>query len=309
MAASGNRAELPVASLRTAVDQIAAWVREADGSALGEALIQIRETGIDRLEAVFAEGVRRFDKSGEYRADGALSVIAWLRWRCKLSGGAAAERVTIARQLEQLPKTEAAFARGDLGYQHVATMARAAEHVGAAAVRKEEAQLLKAAQTMDPGLFIGVAKSFEHRVDAAGALAEANHAYQRRYFHLGEPDDGLVRLDGVLDAEGGATLRTALSGLMKPIKDDDRTYGQRCADALVELGRQAGRGRRNAAGDRRDGSGPRPQLVIRASLDTLAGLPGAPAGELEGGGTVPAETVQRHACDSAITRITGQGEL
>jgi hypothetical protein len=50
-------------------------------------------------------------------------------------------------------------------------------------------------------------------------------------------------------------------------------------------------------------------LIIRASLDTLTGIPGAPAGELEGGGTVPAETVQRYACDSAITRITGQGEL
>jgi hypothetical protein len=106
----------------------------------------------------------------------------------------------------------------------------------------------------------------------------------------------------VLDAEGGATLRTALQAFMKPVKDDDRTYGQRNADALVELGRQR-------SGGKRDGAGPRPQLIIRASLDTLAGTKGAPAGELEGGGTVPAETVQRYACDSAITRITGQGEL
>jgi hypothetical protein len=30
---------------------------------------------------------------------------------------------------------------------------------------------------------------------------------------------------------------------------------------------------------------------------------------VDGGGTVPAETVQRYACDTAITRITGQGEL
>src|SRR5437660_12639420 len=95
MAALGDRQGPPVASLRAAVDKMAAWVREADGPTLGEALIQIRETGIDRLEAVFADGVRRFDKSGEYKADGALSAIAWLRWRCKLSGGAAAERVGI----------------------------------------------------------------------------------------------------------------------------------------------------------------------------------------------------------------------
>ena len=298
----GRRFEAAVASLRAGVQAMAACVHEADGDGLGEALIQIRETGIDPLEAVFASGVRRFDKSGDYKADGSLSLTEWLRWRCKLSGGAAAERVEVARQLEKLPLTEAAFANGDVGYQHVAVLARTAEHVGAAAVRKEEANLLQTAQTMDSGKFTGVAKSFEHRVDAGGALAEANHAYQRRYLHIGEPVDGLVRLDGVLDAEGGATLRTALQPFMKPVKDDARSYGQRNVDALMELCRRG-------SGSKRDGAGPRPQLVIRASLDTLAGTPGAPAGELEGGGTIPAETVQRYACDSAISRITGHSEL
>jgi hypothetical protein len=301
--AGTRRFEIAVETVRAGVQAMSAWVREADAEALGEALIQIREAGIDPLEAVFAEGVRRFDKSGEYHGDGALSIVEWLRARCKLSGGAAAERVGIARQLEKLPKTEAAFANGDLGYQHVAVIARAAEHVGAAAVRREEANLLHAAQSMDPGRFTGVAKNFEHRVDAEGALAEANRAYARRYFHIGEPVDGLIRLDGILDVEGGATLRTALNALMPPPKkDDERTSGQRCADALVELSKQG-------SSSKRDGSGPRPQLIIRASLDTLAATRGAPAGELEGGGTVPAETVQRHACDAALTRITGQGEL
>src|SRR5207245_1344329 len=121
-----------------------------------------------------------------------------------------------------------------------------------------EGKLLQAAQTMDPGQFMTVAKNFEHRVDAAGALAEANHAYQRRYFHIGEPQDGIVRLDGVVDAEGGATLRTALEPFMKPVKDDARNYGQRSVDALMELCRQG-------SGSRRDGAGPRPQLIVRAS--------------------------------------------
>src|SRR5712691_3805398 len=238
-APGARRLEAAMQSLRTSVQAVAVCVRDADGETLGDALIQIREAGIDPLEAIFATGVRRFDKSGEYKADGALSVTEWLRWKCRLSGGAAAERVSIARQLEKLPRTEAAFASGALGYQHVAVMAHAAEHVGAAAVRHEEARLLQAAQTMDPGKFTGVAKNFEHRVDAAGALAEANRAYQRRYLHLGEPVDGLVRLDGLLDAEGGATLRTALQALMPPPrKDDDRTPGQRRGDAMVELARR-----------------------------------------------------------------------
>ena len=155
---------------------------------------------------------------------------------------------------------------------------------------------------MDPGQFMTVAKNFEHRIDSAAALAETNRAYQRRYLHIGDPQGGVVRLDGLLDAEGGATVRAALAGFMKPTKDDDRTHGQRCADAFVEVCRLG-------SGSKRDSSGPRPQLIIRASLDTLAGIPGASAGELEGGGTVPTETVQRHACDSALVRMTGRTEL
>src|SRR5438094_6209280 len=309
MAASGSVMELRNSRVRAAALQleaavrcIAACVQEAEGPRLGEVLILIREAGVDPLEAAFAAGVRRFDRSGEYAADGALSVTAWLKWECKLSGGAAAERVAIGTQLERLPKSEEAFARGDLSYQHVAVIARTAENVRAAGVRTEERILLKAALTMDPGQFTTVAKNFEHRVDAAGALAEVNRAYQRRYLHIGEPQDGIVRLDGLLDAEGGATVRTALAGLMKPIKDDDRSQGQRSADALVELCRRG-------AGSERSSAGPRPQLIIRTSLDTLAGIPGAPAGELEGGGTVPAETVQRYACDAALVRMTGRTEL
>ena len=94
--------------------------------------------------------------------------------------------MSIARRLDKLPGTEEAFASGEIGYQHVAIMARSAENVGTAAVRKEEAKLLHAAQTIDPGRFAGVVKNFEHRVDAEGALAQANQAYARRYLHVSQ---------------------------------------------------------------------------------------------------------------------------
>src|SRR5438132_1604562 len=145
-----RRLDAAMQSLRAGVRAVADCVREADDETLGEALIQIREAGIDPLEAVFASGVRRFDKSGEYKADGALSLTAWLRWKCKLSGGAAMERVEIARQLEKLPQTGAAFANGDVGYQHVAVLARTAEHVGAAVVRKEEARCCRRPRRWTP---------------------------------------------------------------------------------------------------------------------------------------------------------------
>jgi hypothetical protein len=164
-----------VQQLDDSIDGIEALMRDVEGGELGGRLIQVRER-VDRFESIFAGGLRSFDRSGEYAADGALNVTAWLRWKCKLTAGAAAERVSIAHQMEKLPKFEEAFARGEIGYQHMAVITRSAEHVGAAAVRKEEAKLLEVARTMDPGQFTGVAKSFEH----ADARADAGPSRARR---------------------------------------------------------------------------------------------------------------------------------
>jgi len=304
MAASGDRHGSPVAQLTALIGRLPAWIRDVDDTELGEELVEIRES-IVQLEAVFAGGLRRFDKSGEYKADGALSLVDWLRWKAKLSAGAAMERVTIARQLEQLPQTRQAFASGDVGYQHVALLARTAEKVGPAAVQSEETSLLKAAVAMDPGQFADVARAFEYRVDHAAALAEANRAFARRYLHISDVKDGLVHLEGLLDAEGGARLKTALDALMPPPKkDDDRTPAQRRVDALVELARRPLDGSKLGAV-----GGQRPHLVITASAETLAGLPDAPPAQLEGVGPIPIETAQRHACDASVSWLLGQAEL
>ena len=294
--------ETPLDRIVSGLRELPAWLADQPSGHLGQVIIKSREV-IDRTEAISAEATRRFEKAGGYRTDGFVGMIPWLRVNGKLSGPAAAERVEVAHQLKELPRTEEALARGEIGYQHAVTMARTAQTLGAARVRKAEPTLLKAAETMDPGQFVGVAKNFEHQVDAQVALTEANRAHARRYLRIGQPVDGVVRIDGLLDAEGGAVVRTALEPFARPTKGDTRTADQRLADALV------GRCQLRAGAGHPDGAGPRPQLIIKASLDTLAGISGAPAGELEWGGTVPSDTVRRLACDGAITRITGLGEL
>src|SRR5439155_720405 len=72
-------------------------------------------------------------------------------------------------------------------------------------------------------------------IDAQAALTDANRAHQRRYLTISEPLDGIVRIDGLLDAEAGALVRNAVNAGLPPAKDDDRTPGQRRADRLVEL--------------------------------------------------------------------------
>jgi hypothetical protein len=297
--------ETPLERILSGLRDLPAWVADQPAGQLGAVIIKGREI-IDRTEAVTAEATRRFEKAGGYKADGFLGMVPWLRVNGKLSGGAAAERVETARQLKELPRTEEALARGEIGYQHAVAMARTAEHVGAAQVRKAETSLLKAAETMDPGRFVAVAKNFEHEVDAAAVLADANRAHQRRYLQLGEVTNGLVRLEGQLVPEAAAMLRTRMEPFLKPAKGDERSAGQRAHDALLEILR---RGATAGDGGKSSGGGPRPSLIIKVELDTLAGIDGAPAGELEWGGTIPMETVRRMACDSAITRITSLGEL
>src|SRR5438874_2059915 len=213
------------------------WLAQQPAGQLGEVIIKGREI-IDRTEAVAADATRRFEKAGGYKADGFLGMVPWLRVNGKLSGGAAAERVEVARQLKELPRTEEALARGEIGYQHAVAMARAAEHVGAAQVRKAETALLKAAESMDPGQFVGVAKNFEHRVDADAALTEANRAHSRRYLQIGEAMSGLVRIEGQVTPDAGAIIRTAIEPYARPSKGDERTTGQRMADALLEVCRR-----------------------------------------------------------------------
>src|SRR5438270_12209533 len=89
-----------------------------------------------------------------------------------------------------------------------------------------------------------------------------------------------------------------------PHADDDRTAGQRRADALLDLAR------RPLAGSRLGSTGgQRPHLVITASIETLSGKPGAAPAQLEGVGPIANETLQRHACDASVSWLLGKAEI
>src|ERR1700756_4666954 len=285
--------ETPFERIRSALREAPSWLAALPAGELGPALIEGREL-INATEAALAEPTRRFEKARAYEADGALGMVDWMREHQKLSGGQAAQRVEVARQLAELPRTEEALARGEIGYEHAVAMAKTASTVGAAAVRKAEVRLLKQAEAMDPGQFVTVAKKFEHQVDAEAALSEANRAHERRYFRIGAPSNGLVRLEGQVTTEAGAIIRTAIEPYMKPSKNDARTPDQRAADALIaglgagRRGVRASNGGDDQGKDRGHGAGPRPLLIIKASPDTLANIAGAPARGVEGGGAVPA---------------------
>jgi len=266
--------------------------------ALAEELVELRRA-IDRLEYEFVRRLQPFDRLRGYEGEGAVTLVGWLRWKCHLRAGAASERVTLARHLPALKGTEQAFAAGEISYHHAAAIAHAAEEVGADVVSQVEPSLLESARKLDPQRLRLVTRHLRHCVDADGALAEHNLAYDRRRLYLSEWLDGVFFLDGLLDAEGGTTLRSALNALLGPRDPaDERTGAQRRADALVELARG-----RLESGDLPDVAGQRPHLIVTAPLATLRQDPMAPAGDLDWAAPMPAEAVRRLACDASVRRV------
>src|SRR5207245_8408176 len=117
---------------------------------------------------------------------------------------------------------------------------------------------------------------------------------------LNEDRDGLFILDGLLDPEGGLTLKTALEALLGPkAKDDRRSAVQRRADALTELARRQLQGTRGLP----EVGGQRPHLTLMATVEALQGLEGAAPARLQGIFPVPKETARRLGCDAAVTPL------
>ena len=254
---------------------------------------------IDRLEAQFARRVARFDRLNGYAVDGMASAVSWLRTRCRLSASDAVQRVELGRRLPEIEGAEQAFRDGEICYRNATILARAVEEMGTEHIAPVAGALLELAKTEAPYRLRICTVHARHCADPEGVLDDAERQHDNRWVNLSQTFDGIFALDGVLDAEAGSLLRTALDALSKPAANDDRTARQRRADALVELAR-----RQLQSGNVPTTAGQRPHLVVTTPAATLRGDHGAPSGELDRGWPVPAETVRRIACDAAVKEIT-----
>src|SRR5438309_2165340 len=95
---------------------------------------------------------------------------------------------------------------------------------------------LRQAEKHSVGRFRKDCAHARHAADAEGYLAEQVDLVEARSLEFLPRGDGALILKGFLDAEGGATLRTALEPLARRMDAaDDRERERRLADALVEL--------------------------------------------------------------------------
>ncbi len=294
-------------NLQSAIDELAAEdltrvpvVRIAD-----DALDQFRES--ERLQAQALRRLAVVDEAGVWADDGSLSSKAWLRRHGRMTAGAASERVRIARRLGDQPRTRGAFEAGDIGYEHVRQVTRvladSRERLEPEKWDEAEAMLVDVARDHDPGSLRQVCEHFRHVVDADGFQQSEAERYDRRRFDMSPILDGMETIDGLLDAEGSAMVKSALDPLAKPRPNDTRTPSQRRADALVELARRA-----LDRGDLPMSGGERPHLNLTVDLVTLERRAGAPAAELgRSDQPISGETARRLACDARVSRIITDG--
>ena len=220
-----------------------------------------------------------------------------------MSANAAGRSIATGEMAGQLPASVAALEAGRIGFGHLSLLAGVARSVQgcADAAGFDERPLLEMALEHSVRRFTFDCTHARHAADAAAALHEHVTAVDGRRLDLRQCDDGRLVVRGLLDAVGGAALRVALGPLCsRSGAGDERSRERRLADGLVELAMHA-----LDHGFATDRGGPRTHLQLTASVETVMGMgmAGAPGGDLEFAGAVPAATVQRLACDASVRRV------
>ncbi len=298
--AGSNRLAPDVARFAEAVERFCAAPIRASGPELNFDMREVSRCR-DLIELKFSEMAAAFAATDEYDVEGSVSPIHWIRHQCHMGGGAAADRVAVGEQLQNMPESAEAVAGGEIGFSHLALIARTASALVETGSNKQfdETHLLEKAKQFSVGRFRIFCDHQRHANDPEAYATEQAQMVEERSLTLSSGESGRVWVRGVLDAEGGAVLRIALEPLAKPTgKGDDRQQTRRMADALVEL---AGHLLDNGLGQTRTTQ--RPHLQVTTTMETLLQRAGAPAADLELSLPLSAVSVERLACDCNVTRI------
>jgi hypothetical protein len=272
-------------------------------------------TAHQRLATVLAGLVREAQRRGIPVGRGATGTAAWLRDRLRISASSANRLTELSTLLSARPGLAAALTAGMLTVdqaQVIAATLDALPDTGSASdpaiADKVQAELLSHAPALAPAqLRLCGRRILTHLEPDDDPDLTRERARRRavagRRLALTTVEDGRVRLTGWLDAEAAAIVHAALDPLCRPVPGDDRTPGQRRADALTDVCALA---LRTTALP--DNGGDRPQLVVTVPFDVLRGRLGAAT--LDGGEELSAAQARRLACDAHVIPavLGGAGE-
>jgi hypothetical protein len=285
--------------VRNAVDTLKETARALDPVCIdGEdaaALFELVSEGERVCAAMKGLMARRVDETGVWRKGGHRSAAHWVAESTGATVGAAARTLEIARALDALPDTDAAFRAGELSEVQAAEITSSASADPGA----EAALLETAGSTSMKGL------RDRCREVRAGAEADdkawARRLHETRRAHDWTDPDGSYRLEARLAPDAGARFSSAWKAHIDRIFCDARRAGRRepraayAADALVALASE----------------GPCKPVEVRVTVDSAALARGHTAAgercEIDRVGPVPVTMARALLDDAAVTVMTRDG--
>ncbi|HEV7204085.1 MAG TPA: DUF222 domain-containing protein, partial [Jatrophihabitans sp.] len=207
----------------------------------------------------------------------------------RLPSRTAGARVATAQDLVgRFPATLDALSRGELTLDHARALSDEALGLDDATATLVEERVLARAAGKTPAQFRACARRAVASLDTRPPEARPDPV-EERCVSAAHRSDGMGELRAVMPSDELATLMNTLTRMACATAGmDERTFEQRRADALADLGR----------GELRPNAGPAVEVIV--SLSTLLGMD-EQAGELKGVGPVPAAVARRLAEDPTGT--------
>ncbi len=211
-----------------------------------------------------AEAVRVRAAAEYSRRMGQKAAERTLREESGESANGSRVEVDIAGKLEDLPDTRKAFEDGEISFGHTKIIANTAGRVDV-----DEQELVDRAKKEPVDVFARTARQHEQQKSEDDGLSKLEA--QRRARRAGiktDPTDGMTLLWGRFDPITGTRIKNLLTAktnqLWREEDPKDRpTTEQRMADALAELLRQPGGGKKG-----KKGKTPKTDLLLIAHYDT-----------------------------------------
>jgi len=299
-----DAADLSVLGAYEVVEAVAGWQRIASWAAAGQA-------------AAIAELARRAEMrpvvNGREIESMSARRLTGMEVAARLSLTPAAGENLVARSLcltQMLPGTWAALAAGRIDLRRAEVVADELGRHVAEVARLVEADVLGRAERLTaPRLRQAVKRALHRQVPATMEQRREDAASTRRV-QITPAADGMAWLEAYLPAEDaavvGAAIEAAAAAMRRATPDDERTMGQRRADALAQMGWIAlstGHLGGDTRGQRLDDRHRRPVAVeVTVAASPLIGLDDNP-GQLAGYGPIPASVARRLATEGTWRRL------
>jgi hypothetical protein len=172
----------------------------------------------------FLKMIAEFDRRKAWEGAGIRSCAYWLAWKSGLDITVAREKVRVAKALVGLPKTNAAFEKGELSYSKVRAMTRVA-------TVENESFLLNIAQygtTQHVEKLVGAFRSVNDSVvidEVKQDRKVEQTLYESRGVSCYQDDEGMWIIKAKLPAEEGALVVKVLKELGDRLAANDNAVG------------------------------------------------------------------------------------